>query len=104
MITLHDRLGHLFERMEYKENTGFLRPMKNELQFIQHWQQIPCTTTGEVSIQRGRKFYISEHMTDGEIIRTCRLAILSFEEHEVNELFKLDGDRVLNPHPEGPRP
>lgn len=47
---------------------------------------------------RGRKWYLSEHMTDDEIVKTVYAAFRMAVEHEVLEGFTVDGVRVFNPH------
>lgn len=49
-------------------------------------------------IWRGRKWRLSEHMTDSEIVQTAFAAVLAAEEHEARELFLLHGQAVLGPH------
>ncbi len=46
----------------------------------------------------GRKFYISPHMTDSEIVQTVFLVMRLFEEHEFREAFKYKGSSIFNPH------
>lgn len=53
---------------------------------------------GEVKSWRGRKWYLSEYMTDDEVVKTAYLAVRTAVEHEVMEGFLLDGQRVFNPH------
>lgn len=48
--------------------------------------------------QYGRKFYVSPHMTDGEILQTALLAAIQFAEHETREAFLFDGVRLFGPH------
>lgn len=99
------RVRGLRERITYKADTGFdLRVVAGEVVMICHWQYLPDCRTGNRSLQRGRWFVISEHATDEEVVRTFLLAVKLFEEHEAHEWLKLDGERVLNPHPEGERP
>ena len=94
----------IIKNIQYKPNSGFTAHIKGECVFIQHWQVLRCTKTSKLCMHKGRKFYISPYMTNEEIIRTLRLAVVTFEEHEVNENLRYKGERVLNPHPEGPRP
>lgn len=49
-------------------------------------------------LQRGRKWYISRHATESEIIHTCLLAVLTAEEHEAREHFLFDGKPIFHPH------
>lgn len=98
------RVQRLIESCTYKAGTGWKATQKGGVVVVQHWQEIECCTTGKVGVQKGRKLFISQYMTDGEILRTLFLSVKLFEEHEVNECFKVDGERFLNPHPEGGRP
>lgn len=56
------------------------------------------TLTGVQELQHGRKWYLSEHMTDDEIIKGAFGAFERFVAHEVKEGFKVDGKRIYNPH------
>jgi hypothetical protein len=54
--------------------------------------------TGKPERQMCRKWYLSFHMTDSEVIRTVHKAIRAAMEHEVDEAFEFDGARIFNPH------
>lgn len=54
--------------------------------------------TGEVMQWLGRKWRLSDHMTDGEIVQTAFLATMTAVEHEVRETFRFDGLSIFNPH------
>lgn len=49
-------------------------------------------------VQHGRKWLLSEHMTDSEVVQTAFKAVLAAEEHEARETFLVDGVAVLGPH------
>jgi len=57
-----------------------------------------CNVTGKSLRWWGRKFYISPHMTDGEIVQTIFLACKIAQEHELREQFKYKGVSVFDPH------
>lgn len=57
-----------------------------------------CNETGKPMPWWGRKFYISPHMTDGEIVQTIFLACKIAMEHELREQFKYKGVSVFDPH------
>ncbi len=103
---LFKRVREIINQVDYKPHTGFriLRD-KRCIVFLQHVQFIDdCTVDDDTALeQRGRKFYISRHMTDEEIVRTASLAVQVFECHESHEWFRYQGKRYLNPHPEGQR-
>ena len=58
----------------------------------------PCVNTGEVERQSGRKWLLSPHMTECEVLFTALKAILTAVEHEAREGFTLDGVRIFGPH------
>lgn len=57
-----------------------------------------CNVTGEPLRWRGRKWLLSLHMTDGEIVQTAFKALLTALEHEVREQFKYKDVSVFDPH------
>jgi hypothetical protein len=46
----------------------------------------------------GRKWLLSPHMTETEIVLTAFKAVLTAYEHEAREQFKVDGFAVLDSH------
>lgn len=66
--------------------------------FLQVTYDAPCTKTGEVKEWHGRKWYLSEHMTDDEIVKTAWCALEAAVKHETMEGFKVDGIILFNPH------
>lgn len=47
---------------------------------------------------KSRKWFLSPHMTKGELVQTCLKAVLTAEEHEAREKFLYRGRAVLGPH------
>ena len=99
----------LVDLVSYKKNTGFRVDVMGSGQFVQHWQQIPdCKAQNLAQIhallylspepQYGRKWYISPHMTGSEVIQTCLMAVIAFEEHEARESFTVAGAVAFGPH------
>lgn len=66
--------------------------------FIQCFYEAACTVTGDEKAWSGRKWYLSDHMTDDEIVKTAYAAFKATVEHEVMEGFAIDGQRLFNPH------
>jgi 16S rRNA C967 or C1407 C5-methylase (RsmB/RsmF family) len=58
----------------------------------------PCTTTGVRTVQYGRKWRLSKHMTRTEIVSTAWKAVFSAVEHEAREEFRYRGRAVFGPH------
>ena len=57
-----------------------------------------CVKTGQKSEQRCRKWYISSHSCNSEIVRTALKAIEAAEIHELYENFTYKGARIFDPH------
>ena len=66
--------------------------------FLQVCYSAPCTKTGIEDTWKGRKWYLSEFMTDDEIVKTAWCAFEAAVKHEVMEGFKVDGIVLFNPH------
>lgn len=95
-----ERVQTLLARVAYKEGTGWgcIEKAPGVL-LLQHWQHLPDVNQPRALVtQTGRKFYLSPHMTDEEILQTALLAALVFEEHEAREAFRFDGARLFGPH------
>lgn len=54
--------------------------------------------TGERAFQTGRKWFLSNHMTNSEIVQTAFAAIMAVMEHETREFFKYKGKAIFCPH------
>lgn len=57
-----------------------------------------CNVTGLPLPWTGRKWLLSEHMTDGEVVQTAFLAVKVAMEHELRETFLFKGQPILDPH------
>jgi hypothetical protein len=57
-----------------------------------------CNVTGVPLKWSSRKWLLSEHMTDGEIVQTAFKATLTAIEHEARETFLYRGQPVFGPH------
>lgn len=63
---------------------------------VQAWRE--CLETGQHALQKGRKWFLSPHMTKSEVVQTALKAVLAWEEHEAREKFKYRGQAVFGPH------
>ena len=57
-----------------------------------------CNHTNEPFDSKGRKWRLSPYMTDGEVVATAWLALLTYQEHEAREQFTFDGVSVYDSH------
>ena len=46
----------------------------------------------------GRKWYVSEHAIEAEVVQTCLKAVLTAIEHEAREQFMFRGVALFHPH------
>jgi hypothetical protein len=58
----------------------------------------PCSQTGKLTLQKTRKWQLSQHMTESELIQTAFKCVLTAIEHEAREQFKYKGCAVYGPH------
>jgi hypothetical protein len=57
-----------------------------------------CNITMDSKPWKGRKWFLSEHMTRSEIVGTAFKAVLTAMEHETREQFTYRGQAVFGPH------
>lgn len=55
-------------------------------------------TTKVIEEQKGRKWFLSPHMTKSEVVSTALKAVLTAEEHETREKFRFQGKAIFGPH------
>lgn len=51
-----------------------------------------------LTTQHGRKWYVSLHATESEIVQTCLKAVLTALEHEAREQFTYNNRAIFGPH------
>ncbi len=54
--------------------------------------------TGGRTVWKGRKWFLSPHMTRSEIVNTVFKAVLTAVEHEAREQFLYRGRSIFDPH------
>jgi hypothetical protein len=57
-----------------------------------------CAETGQALTWRGRKWFLSFHMTRSEVVQTAFKAVLTALEHEAREAFTYRGRPIFGPH------
>lgn len=99
-LTHEDRFNDILSRVAYKNWTFYVGGERGRW-----WMQVrfiaPDAALGpntELEEQHGRKWMLSEHMTESEVVQTAFTAVLKAEEHEVRENFLVEGVAVLGPH------
>lgn len=66
--------------------------------YIQITYRAKCSKTGKEESWKGRKWYLTQYMTDDEIVKTAWCAFRAAIEHEMMEGFLVDGKPLFNPH------
>lgn len=74
-----------------------------DIEQLYPWCQIVChegvdTTTGQPASWTGRKWKLSFHMTDTEVVQTVWAAVQRAIIHETCELFKFKGAAIYDRH------
>jgi len=99
---------HLIDQCSFPKFKFIYHFSENTLQHTwgsldnQHYLQVETDTidveTGESVRFQGRKWKLSKHMTESEVVQTCFKAISTFIEHETRENFTYLNRRVFGPH------
>lgn len=94
-----DTILKLLNQIKYKD-WNFRLLDKGDGFLLQVEFMAPDSTRATVKpvLQRGRKWYVSQHSCVGEIVRTAYKAIEAAELHEIQENFKFMGKRIFDPH------
>lgn len=91
------RAKEITSSLRYKGWWFFIRTRKGEM-----YLQVEFIARDKVSeqrtMQKGRKWFVSQHCTESELVFTALKAVLTAEEHEAREEFKYLGRAVANPH------
>jgi hypothetical protein len=66
--------------------------------YLQASFRVEDPETGGWVTMRSRKWLISLHSTESEIVQTALKAVLTAEEHEAREAFLYDGVALFSPH------
>jgi hypothetical protein len=92
-----DEIKEVVGRISYKD-WQFIVAAKGETIYLQIGFNDRDAYTGDETLQKGRKWLPSPHMTKSEIVQTAMKAVLTAEEHEARENFKYRGSRIFQPH------
>lgn len=93
-----DRILYVLSLVSYKRDWSLRIGQESDRLFLQWIFLAPNCKTGQIQEQASRKWFLSPHMTNGELVQTAFAAALAAEEHEAREFFLYDGARVFNPH------
>lgn len=57
-----------------------------------------CNVTNAETSWSGRKWFVSPHSCESEVVQTCFKAVLTAAEHETREKFLYRGAMIFGPH------
>jgi hypothetical protein len=97
MAMTRTQLSSIVSKITYR-NWDFRIHDKGDGFLIQAVWMAPDANTGKMELQKGRKWYVSSHACEGEIIRTIYKIVEAAEIHEMQEHFKYCGQKIFNPH------
>jgi hypothetical protein len=97
------RASDILSRVQF-EGFEYVTATKGEVVYLQIACSSKCNVTGDPMRWTGRKWMLSEHMTDGELVQTAFLATKIAVEHELRETFLYRGQPIFDPHYESPSP
>lgn len=89
-----DRYEDIIKRVHYKDWEIKIQPSHDGASY--YYLQVCFIVGGET--HSGRKWLLSQHMTESEIVQTALLAVLTAEEHEAREKFTYLDEPVFGPH------
>jgi hypothetical protein len=91
------RFNEVLARVRYPTFYFVVSESKGSL-YLQIQCDDKCNVTGNDTRWQSRKWLLSVHMTDGEIVQTAFKAILTALEHEAREKFTYRGFSIFDPH------
>lgn len=91
-------LSHYFIFRAFYDKKAYKYMKSKSRIYIQISYTANCVKTDEYKLWTGRKYYLSDYMTEDEIIKTCFVAFKTAVEHEILEAFKVDKKTIFNPH------
>jgi hypothetical protein len=92
-----ETMRQLITEIEFND-WKFLLRKDGSRPYLQIRFEEPDNMTGEMTEWRCRKWLLSYHMTDDEIVSTALKATLTAVEHETREQFKWKDQPIFRPH------
>ncbi len=97
MLTL-ERIKFIVSQITFNDWMFVVGTYQEGTPYIQILFKDKDRISGVEEIQRCRKWILSFHMVDSEVIRTAYKAVEAAMLHEVQEAFKYKNARIFNPH------
>ena len=90
-----DQFEQVLQRITYKPGWSFVVFRDGDRPVL----QVHCTNLYDgTTAWRSRKWFLSPHMTNSEIVQTAFKAVQTAEEHELRKQFKYRSRPIFGPH------
>jgi hypothetical protein len=93
-----EEIKEIINQITYKRGWKIMVSIDGARPVLQVEFQGADAVTGKIETQKCRKWYLSYHMCNNELVGTAFKAIQAAEEHETREFFRYKNVRVMNPH------
>ena len=100
-ISLRARMARVIEQVRYPGyNFGLHYGINDDSVYLQasYWEPDVHAPDAPRKLQKTRKWRLSGHMTDSELVFTCLKCVLTSMEHRTREWFTYKGERIASPH------
>lgn len=92
-------LQTILNQVKFKDELFAIQPKGDGFLIqLQYYEEDVDDPAAGKTLQKARKWYVSSHATESEIVQTCMLAVLTSVEHRAREHFKYKGRRLYGPH------
>lgn len=93
------RANELLQHIQYAGHSFIVREGHGGVHLQAHYLEADSTIPGSVPVdQFTRKWLLSPHMTDSEIVFTAFKCCLTSAEHRCREAFRFRGEQIMSPH------
>ena len=94
----YKQIRRIISNITYKPEWWFSVEERKDCYLLQAQFLAKDMDTNKIEVQHGRKWFISRFACKAEIVRTAYKAIVTAEEHEVQENFKYKKQAIHSPH------
>lgn len=99
MIRSDIKFKNILSQVKFKDwNIVITRKNYRSEWYLQVQFQGRCADTGDNAVLNARKWLLSPHMCESEVVGTAFLAVQQAASHEVREHFTYKGQKVYGPH------
>ena len=94
----YDEMARIMDRVSYPGLDIVMRGNTDAPYLQVQCREGQCNVTGKPKGWNGRKWQLSTHMTETELVKTALCAVLAAIQHETLEKFKYEDVSIFDPH------